>query len=283
MSDDIRVFHYQDGYSDKIWAICTTKNQTSTFTVWFGRRGSSLTSKNVPADQSVIARIDSKLRKGYVELPDMTVNPETGKVESTSSSQPFQAIPDALWYRVSQPSRFDEVLERLDAIEHALEKDAPSEASVFRSLSLVSDLRAMKPCSCHELSEGPLGVLLLFSLRRYFTDAMRREFSELSNLPNSESLIEVADDSNELLPFRYDVLEPILVGSCKAHLIKQGDISDLEARLLDDDHVRDAAQKAGLEHYCSTKSAKPIAILVGCIDAPVDLSIIRPDQQSAFF
>lgn len=274
-NSDIRVFHYQEGSSDKIWAICTTKNQTSTFTVWFGKRNTKLNCKLVPSDQSADSRILEKMNKGYVELPDMTVDTDSCKTVKASQSLPSSAIPTALWYRINRPSQMSEVLERLDAIKTKLIEDWPTEARILQSLTLYKDLKQELISGSHEFTGGPLGVLLLHSLRRHFSD--RTLNSEKS------SLIDIADDYNNLLPDRFDDLNDYIFDSCASYLELMGYMSKTERSLLGDEHVLDVAKKHGVEHFTSVKNIKELAIAMGCINAPIDLSAIRPDQQSAFF
>ena len=271
---EIRVFHYQEGSSDKIWAICTKQNQTSTFTVWFGRRDTKLNQKEVPGDQTADSRIREKLGKGYVELSNMTIDRKSYRMVATDPSVTLEVIPSALWYRI-KASRLFEVQNRIDDIEHSLDKELPSEAIVLRSLSLYQDVKQGKLRGSHELAEGPLGVLMLFSLRRFGKG--------FSVQPGEGPPISIADDFNNLLPDRFNDLSDYVVDSCKSYLMKNGFMSDLENRLLDEDHVLDVAKKNGVEHYTSIKAIKELAILVGCIDAPIDLSLIRPDLASAFF
>lgn len=273
-NSDIRVFHYQGGSSDKIWAICTTVNPSSTFTVWFGRRGTKLNFKLVPADQSADSRIMEKLDKGYVELPNMTIDKESCGVVKAEKSPPPNVIPSALWYRI-RPSRLSELQERIDQIEASLNEELPAEASRLRLLPLYEDIKQGKLSGSHELGEGPLGILLLYSLRR-FGNGLVLPFEEAPPMS-------IADDFNNLLPSRFNDLSDYIADSCTAFLIKKGHMSDVENRLLGNSHMLDVAQKQGVEHYSSIKSIKQLATLVGCIDAPIDLSVIRPDQASAFF
>ena len=270
MSDqsDISVFRYKGGSSDKIWAIDKTKNQAGTYTVWFGRTGSKLNTKNVPADQSPDSRINEKLNKGYVALPGKTVHTDSREVVQVTNPAPSNAIPTALWYRVNQPSHFEEILERIDAIECILRNEWPQELSVLQSLSLYQDLKRKVKCSSHEFNGGPLGVLLLFSIRRFF--------NEQSNESGMTGLIDIADDFNTLLPDCFDDLNNYIADSCRSYFELMGFMSN-------GDHLNDVARDQGYEHYTSVKTIKQLAIAMGCIDAPIDLSAIRPDLQSAFF
>lgn len=271
---DIRVFHFQEGSADKIWAICTTKNQTSTYTVWFGRRNARLTCKEVPADQTPDSRMQEKLRKGYVELPNITIDPDSGEMMATHKSQPQEVIPDALWYRIT-PSRLFELQDRIDQIEATLEKESPADASVLRLLPLYDDIKHGKLSGSHEMGEGPLGVLLLFSLRR-FGDGLVMPFEE-------GPPVSIADDFNNLLPDRFNDLSDYISDSCSCYLEKRGYISDIKNRYYSDEEILKCAQHIGVEHYTSVKAIKPLAIAMGCIDVPIDLAAIRPDQKSAFF
>jgi hypothetical protein len=273
-TSSIRVFHYQEGSSDKIWAICTTKNHASTHKVWFGKRGKPLVSRDVPAHQSPDSRVLDKVRKGYVELFDMTVDPESCQLVELLTPTPKELPTGGLWYRIT-PSRLSELQDRIDQIENNLEKESPADVSILRSLPLYEDIKQGKLSGGHEIGEGPLGVLLLFSLRRFGNSLV---------LPFEEGPpVSIADDYNGLLPDRFNDLGDYITDTFKAYMILKGHVSDTEIKLLGNSHVLDVARKNSCEHYASVKAIKPLAIAMGCIDAPIDLAAIRPDQQSAFF
>ncbi len=60
----IDIYHFVDGRSDKIWAIDMDSTQPGVYTVWYGRRTNTLTTRQVSTNE-LLQKIQSKLNKGY--------------------------------------------------------------------------------------------------------------------------------------------------------------------------------------------------------------------------
>lgn len=261
-----------DDGPDDIWAIDHNKNANGQFTMWIGQNGKF--HEAYAAHPEPQTRIIGKLAQGFVELPSKTIDKEKGEVVDITNPPPSK-IPSALWYRVTNACEFERIDEQLDIIENTLKEDWPNELHFFQSLNVVKDLRKGVFVGSHELSGGPLGLLLLFSLRRHFNETFKSQ--EL------EDLIEIADDDNNLLPNRFDDLGNYLMESCEAFFVLMGWLNDGDALIKGDDVIYKAGLFNGYEHYTSLDDIKKLAIAMGCINAPLNLSAIRPDIPTAFF
>ena len=119
------------------------------------------------------------------------------------------------------------------------------------------------------MSEGPLAILLLFALRRYFKTQ--------SGLTVSGDLVQIADDSNNMLPDSFDDLSDLVMEGCVA-------LFDHAGYLNDDLTInQEAARKDNVQHYVSLSNIRQLAIAMGCIEAPIDLTVIPTDTTAAYF
>lgn len=269
MSNEIVVFHYQAGSSDKYWAIRKEENADGTYDVWYGRRGTRLRYV-AQKGLSFAKRMNEKLKKGYQRVEGATIDVETRKVIFLEESvADVSSIPSSLWYRLSNLVPNNQVQDFLNLTITALADEYAEDSLKLKELPLFQSLQQGDTSGGVEMSEGPLAVLLLFALRRYF--------KLHDDLPVAGDLIQIADDNNNMLPTNFDEMGEIVMESCVAMFA--------DTDCLNDDLTinQEAVRKNNVQHYISLSNIKQLAIAMSCMEAPIDLTIIRTETKAAFF
>ena len=119
-----------------------------------------------------------------------------------------------------------------------------------------------------------MALLLLFGLRRYLND--------VAGSPLSTEIMQIANDGSELLPERFADIEDYVRSYAIGLFEHNGWFGN---RTSGDwkEYVDGVARQHNLSHYTSVIGIKPLAIVMGCIDAPIDLTVIRTETKAAFF
>jgi hypothetical protein len=274
MSNSIVVLHFQEGSSDKIWAINKALNADKTHDTWYGRRGNKLAHSKL-ANMSWQERMQQKLDKGYREVENVTIDAKNCVVVPLlQATEEPEEIPDALWYRVSNQIPVNVIRDYLNiTIQLVTEHDAEELARLIQ-LPTYKALYAGKKSGGADYTEGPLALLLLFGLRRYLND--------VAGSPVSEEIMQIANDGSELLPERFadigDYVRSYAIGLFE-HNGWFGNRTSGDWM----EYVDGVAKQHNLSHYTSVAGIKPLAITMGCIDAPIDLAVIRTETKAAFF
>lgn len=274
MSNSIVVLHFQEGSSDKIWAINKALNADKTHDTWYGRRGNKLAHSKL-ANMSWQERMQQKLDKGYREVENVTIDAKNCVVVPLlQATEEPEEIPDALWYRVSNQIPVNVIRDYLNiTIQLVTEHDAEELARLVQ-LPTYKALYAGKKSGGADYTEGPLALLLLFGLRRYLND--------VAGSPVSEEIMQIANDGSELLPERFadigDYVRSYAIGLFE-HNGWFGNRTSGDWM----EYVDGVAKQHNLSHYTSVAGIKPLAIAMGCIDAPIDLAVIRTETKAAFF
>lgn len=253
----IKVYHYRDQRSDKVWAIDPSPNQDGNHRVWYGPRKGRLTERVISAFVDI--KIREKLRKGYLEAVDLTIDTTNGTlvfvsdmIDSDATTEP---LPTSLWYRFSKQSdpkstsKLREILRTFLITTVAnLASECEEALMELTSTPLYKNLHDAKLSGGVEYEEGPLAILLLFALRR---------FCNTKWIGNQETgdLIQIADDNNNLLPHQFEALAPYI----KASSIER------------------------TPSYSPLNAITDIAIAMGCISAPVNLTALQTSTKAAFF
>ena len=274
MSNDFVVLHYQDGSSDKIWAINKVANADNSHTVWFGRRGTKLQSKKV-GYKTWSALMQSKLDKGYREVENVTIDVENNVVVPfLQATEESEELPDALWYRVSNQVPVNVIRDYLNITIQLVSEHSNEELERLIQLPTYKALYAGKKSGGADYMEGPLALLLLFGLRRYLND--------VAGSPLSTEIMQIANDGSELLPERFADIEDYVRSYAIGLFEHNGWFGN---RTSGDwkEYVDGVARQHNLSHYTSVIGIKPLAIVMGCIDAPIDLTVIRTETKAAFF
>lgn len=245
MSNDIRVLHYRDAKSDKIWAIDPQLNAEGGHDVWYGRRGGVMTFR--PTDKSNwVKQQDAKFRKGYELCSGLTIDRNTNMV---IAREDLDSLPRQFWFRISTQVPDAQIQTFLASALNNLTEQFRDQAKALASLPVFKNLLS----GCHsggaEVSEGPLALLLLFALRRHLTE--QSPSASLSFAP-----IEIVDDDNTLLTDSFDELAE-LYGASK-------EFSDMRKS-------------------CPPADFRKYAIALGAIEAPIDLTVIESNTKAAFF
>jgi len=270
MSGEILVFHKQAGNSDKYWAIDTRQNSDGSYDTWHGRRGTRLRYMTL-GGKHWEARVAEKKAKHYLHVPELTINKAAREVVS---AQPTEVQPDDvpanLWYQFRDP-HFDrsEVQDFLNDTMFSLAKDFRHEAEILVSLPIFKALRQGNKNGGAEMSEGPLGILLLFALRKHFqVDGL---------MPGADDFIRLADDNSVIMPNDFHAFSDLIVESCVAfleshHCVRQDGSTDFEL-----------VQRKGFQRFASLAATKELAIAMGCMEAPINLLAIASDRRASFF
>ncbi|PCJ88342.1 MAG: hypothetical protein COA54_03505 [Thiotrichaceae bacterium] len=270
MSNEIVVFHFQGGTSDKHWAVRKKENADGTHDIWYGRRGNRLRFVT-SAGKSLAKRMNEKLKEGYERVEGATIDVETRKVIFLDdSTNDVPSIPSSLWYRFRDP-HFDrnEIQEYLDTTVLNLADEFKHEAEILVELPIFKALRQGDKNGGAELSEGPLGIFLIFALRRYMRDE--------GFIPGTNDFIQLADDNNDILLNDFDFLGDLIVESSVAFL-------EVNQCINDDKSVNhDKVREKHLNRFLSLSATKELAIAMGCIEAPIDLTVIPTDTTAAYF
>lgn len=245
MNLDIKVLHYVDETSDKIWAIDPQPNANGGHDVWYGRSGKVMTFR--PTEKSDWARLhDAKIRKGYERCPGLTINRNTNLVVARDD---LDSLPEQFWFRISTQVPETQIASFLASVLNAFTEQFRDEATTLASLPVFKSLLSGSHSGGAELSEGPLAILLLFALRRHLTE--QSPSASLSFAP-----IEIVDDDNTLLTDSFDELAE-LYGASK-------EFSDMRK-------------------ICPPADFRKYAIALGAIEAPIDLTVIESNTKAAFF
>tara|TARA_Y100001970_G_scaffold26957_1_gene32594 strand:- start:7709 stop:8533 length:825 start_codon:yes stop_codon:yes gene_type:complete len=274
MSNEFVVLHYQDGSSDKIWAINKVANADNSHTVWFGRRGTKLQSKKV-GYKTWSSLMQSKLDKGYHEVENVTIDVENSVVVPfLQATEESEELPDALWYRVSNQVPVNVIRDYLNITIQLVSEHSNEELERLIQLPTYKALYAGKKSGGADYTEGPLALLLLFGLRRYLND--------VAGSPLSTEIMQIANDGSELLPERFADIEDYVRSYAIGLFEHNGWFGN---RTSGDwkEYVDGVARQHNLSHYTSVIGIKPLAIVMGCIDAPIDLTVIRTETKAAFF
>lgn len=271
MSNDFVVLHYQDGSSDKIWAINKVANADNSHTVWFGRRGTKLQSKKV-GYKTWSSLMQSKLDKGYREVENVTIDVENNVV--VPFLQATEELPDAMWYRVSNQVPVNVIRDYLNITIQLLSEHSDEELERLIQLPTYKALYAGKKSGGADYTEGPLALLLLFGLRRYLKN--------VAGSPLFTEIMQIASDGSELLPERFADIEDY-VRSYAIGLFEHNGWLGNRTNGDWEEYVDGVAKQHLLSHYTSVAGIKPLAIAMGCIDAPIDLAFIRTQTKAAFF
>lgn len=271
MSNEIVVFHFKGGSSDKYWAIRNEENADGTHDIWYGRRGSRLRHDTVAmAEKSFAVRLNEKLKEGYEGVENATVDVESREVIFLDDQvENVSPIPDTLWYRLSGLVPVLQVQEFLDTTLTALAEEHEEDALKLKALPIFHELQQGTLSGGVEMSEGPLAVLLLFAFRRYL--------KANDDLIVAGDLVQIADDNNNLLPDCFDDLGELVVESCVALFAHCGYLN------FDLTIDQEATRKNNVQHYVSLSNIRQLAIAMGCIDAPIDLTIISTETTAAYF
>lgn len=276
MSNQISVLRYQGDGTDYVWAIDITKNVDGGHNVWFGENNKQLaklrTSPNTDWNESLNAR----LAEGYVVDPDVTIDLENDVLSSlVQETEGKNVIQTSLWYRISNFIIENDIVVFLKNISDELAKIDMNEAKKLKELPVYKSLQQGKLTGGAEFKEGPLSVLLLYALRRHFKE---------SGLPHvSGDLVQIADDSNNLLPEKYEDLSEYIDETCEALFVDNGWLKEGQSLIDGGERLLSIADQHNMSHYVSVSNIKQIAIVMGCLDAPIDLTGIQTETKPAFF
>lgn len=274
MSNNIVVLHFQEGSSDKIWAINKALNADKTHDTWYGRRGNKLAHSKL-ANMSCQERMQQKLDKGYREVENVTIDAKNCVVVPLlQETEELEEIPDALWYRVSNQVPVNVIRDYLNITIQLVSEHSNEELERLIQLPTYKALYAGKKSGGADYTEGPLALLLLFGLRRYLND--------VAGSPLSTEIMQIANDGSELLPERFADIEDYVRSYAIGLFEHNGWFGN---RTSGDwkEYVDGVAGQHNLSHYTSVTGIKPLAIMMGCIDAPIDLTVIRTETKAAFF
>jgi hypothetical protein len=254
MKGDTIVFHYLGGTSDKIWAINTEVRADGKYNVWYGRRNTTLTHDTVPCSEDFSRRIQEKVSKGYRHKANLTIDDPSRKVvirTMVNTALNDEPVPEkvfgSVWFTIGvkiDSTLIDDYLD--DALINLESLDA-----YLQGLVAYIEISTHKRQGQIEFTEGPMGLLLVFGLRRFLAS---NSFS--SGTKGYQFLI--ADDDGQILSDDFERLKTVIKAATSEF---PGD----------------------RKHYVSLDALKPYAIALGCIDAPIDLSAIAATTSAAFF
>lgn len=271
----IVVLVLRDGDSDKVWAINKTLTAKGEIEVWYGRRNNLLRRKCVSASPNVDERISEQTSKGYENCEPGTTIENDQLVNPNGDTESGNIIPTSLWYRVSGLVPVGSIRDFLNTTTHLLTGQYEEEVEKLKQLSIYNSLYNGELSGGVEFSEGPLGLLLLFGLRRYFQD--------FDLPPISGDLVQIADDSNNILPDRFGALGDYVTECCENFFVSNGWLSKGQVLVDGTERLQVVGKVYGFEHYTSITEIKQLAIAMGCIDAPIDLTVIQTDHKAAYF
>lgn len=275
MNGSIVVLEYKDDGSDKIWAIDNKLTANGEIEVWYGRRDNLLRRKCVSVSQNIDERISEKISKGYRYCePELTIE-NNQLVSRIGDTENGSVIPTSLWYRVCSLAPLSVIRDYLNTTTHLLSGQYEDEIERLTQLHIYKSLYKGELSGGTELSEGPLAILLLFGLRRYLND--------MSNSPVSGDLVQIVDDSNNMLPERFEGVGDYIEECCEDFFVSNGWMSKGQVLLDGTKRLLVVAKVNGFEHYTSVTTINKLAIAMGCIDAPIDLNEIETDKKAAFF
>jgi len=270
LMSDVVIFYRKGGNPLDIWGIDSTQEHEGYYTIWFGRRGDRLSNKTVPVNPNLGSRVTEKLDSGYVMLSGFNIDTEKCVlVDIQKGSAELECIPPSLWYKISKKIPRNMLTEYLETTLENLKQHDEHEAKILASTSVYRALLENERNGGVEYQEGPLAILLLFSLRRYVRDKFYLS-------PKDSDLVQIADDFNELLPMNAYDIDNYLMETCKAWFISKGWMKEGE-------NLIESTKGNGKQHYVSMSALQNLAIAMGCIDAPINLTEIESDIKAAFF
>lgn len=275
MSNDIVVLHCQENGSDKFWAIHTKRDEKNLHMVFWGKRGAKLQSKLVTCKNGWKAYMSGKLATGYREVENVTIDVDTKMVVPIPQvTEEHEELPQELWYRVSNQVPVTAIRDFLGITVHLVSEHCAEELERLIQLPTYKALNAGKKSGGADYSEGPLALLLLFGLRRYLND--------VAGFSVSTEIMQIASDESELLSERFSDLDAYVRSFAISLFEHNGWLNDRTSADWKE-YVDGVARQHNLSHYTSVTGIKPLAILMGCIDAPIDLTAIRTETKAAFF
>lgn len=279
MSNQFVVLRFKDGSSDKIWAINKVANADNSHTVWFGKSGNKLQSN--PASYGRMLHktwsyfVQKKLDKGYREVENVTIDVENRVVVPfLQETKKSEELPDGLWYRLWNDVPVSAIRDYLGITTHLVSEHCALELERLIQLPTYKALYAGKKSGGADFTEGPLALLLLFGLRRYLYD--------IAGSSGSTEIMQIANDGGGLLPERFTSIDAY-VRTYTTGLFEHNQWLNNRTSGDWNEYVDGVARQHNLLHYTSLTGIKPLAIMMGCIDAPIDLTVIRSERKAAFF
>ncbi|MBC8548151.1 MAG: hypothetical protein H8D23_00735 [Candidatus Brocadiales bacterium] len=110
----IDIYHFVDGRSDKIWAIDMDSTQPGVYTVWFGRRTNTLTTRQVSTNEP-LQKIQSKLNKGYQRVNGSIQNNQYRPTGMSSAPTPLVNSPPPPKVKKKKPAKMIVDLSKVDS------------------------------------------------------------------------------------------------------------------------------------------------------------------------
>jgi len=266
---NIIVLHYKQGSSNKIWAIDKRLNANNTHDVWYGKKDTMLTRKSVSAEKMRwYDRVQKKIYKGYREVDNVTIDNKV-VIPLLQETEEVEEISTSLWYRIRHHTPIRLINDYLNITIHLLSERHEEDLETLKKLPIFLALQEGKMCGGVDYKEGPLALMLLFGLRRYLKDVA---FDE-------PDLMHIANDMDELLPERFADITHYVEMFCESLFTANGWMSNQAPKAS----IDGIAQQYDLSHYTSKTGIQSLSIAMGCIDAPIDLTVIRTEKKAAFF
>jgi len=237
------VLHCTRNNSDKIWVIEPTAKPDGTYTVWYGRRGNKLRKDSVPSSSSLDSRLREKTNKGYIVLPGNYWVKDGFLSEDIHTKEPIQS---ACWYRIKSTIQDQDLASWLSSCLDNVRQYNEGDACDLSQNSAFISLSNHDAYGKSEYKDGPIGTLLIFALRKYF----------------DSSYVDVVDDNGEFISASY---------------------MDLDKSLSEILMAWESPDSYCNKKYTTFKDLKPLAIAIGALEQPVDLSIIKTDKPGMFF
>jgi len=237
------ILHCTKNGSDKVWAIDNEPNPNQTYTVWYGRRTQRLSVSHVSISKSADQRIAEKRDKGYVQLGD---NARIKDGFLHEEAVPQEPIASACWYRVKPDINTHDLVNWLKACLDAVRTFDECEACDLSQHPTFLGLMDDRRNGKAEYLAGPAGILLLFALRKHF----------------GSSCIDVVDDDGQSLPMSF---------------------RDMETLLSEVILAWEPSSDSSTSSTLTVGRLKSLAIAIGALDLPVDLSAISTETPALFF
>lgn len=182
----IHVYHFNEGSSDKYWAISDQLDSDGNHEIWYGRRGSTLTFTTRSENKHWASIAEGKLKKGYTERSSLTVDRSARKVvqvRNVADLPPLAGSPtkSRSAFFVVRPFDDDlaedvdlksEVLSLLTSfIKSVKDFDSTLAQLDFAFLPDYSDSVTENTLHCEvEYDKGPLAFLFLFVVKHQLAD-----------------------------------------------------------------------------------------------------------------
>lgn len=218
-------------------------NENKQMKLWTGLRvEGSILNCDFVQNQSLEEVLDELSEQGYSLDTRYTIKDKTLVLDADGNVN--KGINPEIWYTVL-PFITESMIQ--EYVKHALSQLRGLDdkfANELVSLAVYQDLSLGKLNGGSDYKDGPLGLLLLFGMRRYFKAV-------------SNERIMLADDDTKMLSERYEDIGPLIT--------KISEYSN---------------------HWFLSKSKKDIqkiAVALGCLEAPIDLSEIQTKTVAAFF